>query len=391
MRCVQKGDIDLSLCSLLLDEDALFSLLLEYEEFHPMFQRTPNWLRLCSLTTATVFAWTSLFALPAQLRAQSLTQLASAKSNAEAKVKITPISVSHAPIHLTLPKGSLTPLSEKEAVRAHAYEVTNPRRVLSLLNEEANLVRPVKETEAMNWLAEAASGKLSPSEAALRHVHFGEFRIGAQENPQSAARHFKTAMEQTEAGNPVHRLAEYDLGITLYQTGQYRQAYDVFNRLLKRKGQKLPPGFERALTFDRGNCALWSRHAAACAGYHQQRAKAGIVEPGRLDAKCGAAALAMWLRANKRDYSEKTVLSAVKVTGRGSRVLDVEAGARKLGLRAWTVGATEEGLKQLPKPLMAHVEHDHFISVVKADDTGVTYNCSDCGKWPGGLDRKSVV
>ena len=38
----------------------------------------------------------------------------------------------------------------------------------------------------------------------------------------------------------------------------------------------------------------------------------------------------------------------------------------------------------LPKPLVAYVEHDHFVSVVRADQRGVSYLCSDCGPWPGG-------
>jgi len=33
---------------------------------------------------------------------------------------------------------------------------------------------------------------------------------------------------------------------------------------------------------------------------------------------------------------------------------------------------------------VAHVEHDHFVAVTRADANGVTYLCSDCGPWPGG-------
>ena len=39
-----------------------------------MFQRTPRWLRLCSLTTATAFTWTTLCALPVQVYALHLTR-----------------------------------------------------------------------------------------------------------------------------------------------------------------------------------------------------------------------------------------------------------------------------------------------------------------------------
>ncbi len=47
-------------------------------------------------------------------------------------------------------------------------------------------------------------------------------------------------------------------------------------------------------------------------------------------------------------------------------------------------GADITGLQALPKPLVAFVEHDHFVAVVKADARGVMYLCSDCGLWPGG-------
>jgi hypothetical protein len=48
------------------------------------------------------------------------------------------------------------------------------------------------------------------------------------------------------------------------------------------------------------------------------------------------------------------------------------------------VTADNQGLISLPKPLIAHVERDHFVAVVRADAKGVSYFCSDCGCWPGG-------
>jgi len=51
-------------------------------------------------------------------------------------------------------------------------------------------------------------------------------------------------------------------------------------------------------------------------------------------------------------------------------------------------GATGAGLIALPKPVIAHVERDHFIVVTAADrKQGVAYICSDCGPWPGGRVR----
>ncbi len=63
---------------------------------------------------------------------------------------------------------------------------------------------------------------------------------------------------------------------------------------------------------------------------------------------------------------------------------DVIDAGKKLGLNVPVFGSDDQGLIALPKPLVAFVEHDHFIAVTKADKHGVTYLCSDCGAWPGG-------
>lgn len=72
------------------------------------------------------------------------------------------------------------------------------------------------------------------------------------------------------------------------------------------------------------------------------------------------------------------------MTGRGSNLRDVLNAAKKLGVVARPVTADDRGLIALPKPLVAYVEHDHYIAVVRADKRGVSYLCSDCGPWPGG-------
>lgn len=54
------------------------------------------------------------------------------------------------------------------------------------------------------------------------------------------------------------------------------------------------------------------------------------------------------------------------------------------------VSADERGLITLPKPVVAFVEHDHFVAVTGADKKGVTYSCADCAPaWPGGQQRVS--
>jgi len=41
-------------------------------------------------------------------------------------------------------------------------------------------------------------------------------------------------------------------------------------------------------------------------------------------------------------------------------------------------------LMALPTPLVAHVEHDHFIAITRITKSQVYYNCSDCGYGPVG-------
>ena len=104
----------------------------------------------------------------------------------------------------------------------------------------------------------------------------------------------------------------------------------------------------------------------------------------RLDPLCGAAALAACLRNAHRAYDKRTVLANCRVTGMGSTMKDLIDAARKMGMAAHSVTADEQGLRALPKPLIAHVENDHFIVVTHTDAKYVTYLCSDCGAWPGG-------
>ena len=111
----------------------------------------------------------------------------------------------------------------------------------------------------------------------------------------------------------------------------------------------------------------------------------GIPRPPSLDTICGAGGLALCLRALKLPYDKKHVLANVRVTGRGSTLQDLLNACPKLGVNGYAVTITgKEALLTLPKPLVVHVERDHFVGVVEANDKGVVYQCTDCGRWPGG-------
>lgn len=245
----------------------------------------------------------------------------------------------------------------------------------TLLDDSGMLGRRVTPAEVISWRAEIKTHPAMRRAATLR-LWLGEYALARDEQPDAARRQFRAAQSLTDRRDPIFGLAAFDSAISLFDQGAYAEAADAFGRLVQTKSAL--PGYGRP------DCALWLKHARACAGYHAQCAKAGIPEPPRLDPLCGAAALAACLRGLGLPSGEKTVRAACRVTGLGSSLADVEAAGPKLGVTVRTLTATDEGLQNLPKPLVAFVENDHFIAVVRADAKGVSYLCSDCGMWPGG-------
>jgi hypothetical protein len=135
---------------------------------------------------------------------------------------------------------------------------------------------------------------------------------------------------------------------------------------------------------DRADASLMMRHAMGCLGYHLGNSRLGIPEPPVLDPYCGAASLAASLKYLGLPFDRRSVASLCSVTEEGSNLQDLLDAGKKLGASTYPVSADDRGLMAMPKPAIAFVEEDHFISVVRADKKGVAYLCSDCGAWPGG-------
>lgn len=248
---------------------------------------------------------------------------------------------------------------------------------ISLLDEVGRLASPVDAAKVAEWKHLLHQPKnLASSQAARLHLWLGEYALAQDENPEQALWHFGQAQKLSNAKDAVHGLAAYDSAVATFYEGAYAQAQAAFAHVLTAH-----PGLHG---FDRATCTLFMRHAQACAGYHAERRALGIPEPPRLDPLCGASALASALKTYHKPYDKPTLLRNMRVTGRGSSLQDVLDGAQKLGLSAHVVHVKDAGLILLPKPLVAYVEHDHFVSVTKADKSGVTYLCADCGPWPGG-------
>ena len=246
----------------------------------------------------------------------------------------------------------------------------------TLLDNGGNLGRPISQTMVRQWLHTLHDNHSTRTQAAQAQVWLGEYLLAHDEQPEQARQHFRQAQRFLPIAHPLCGLAAYDSALALYYEGAYGAAKDAFLALLTQK-----PVLHG---FDRRTCVLWSRMAISCWGYHEQRSAMGIPEPPKLDPICGAAGLAACIRELNGAYDKKTLLRACRVTGEGSVMANILAAASRLGYSAHLVTCDEEGLKTLPKPLIAYVEHDHYIAVVDANENGVSYLCSDCGAWPGG-------
>ena len=252
----------------------------------------------------------------------------------------------------------------------------------SLLDEVGRLATPTTQIQVTAWKATLHAGNATPVDAAQLHLRLGEWALAEQESPPIALHHLRTAAHLSPLTAPQHGLALYEIAVTHFREGAYRQAADEFKTLV------YAPSKSHVTGYSRPNCALFARHALACAGYHEERSKIGIPEPPKLDPNCGAAGIAVCLRALKLPYDQKTLLASTRVTGLGSNLQDLVNACAKLGGGQWVTGrvvsADEAGLRALPLPVVAYVERDHFVAVTRADKRGVTYVCSDCGGWPGG-------
>ena len=258
----------------------------------------------------------------------------------------------------------------------------------TLLNDIGKLAKPVTAAQVAAWKIELKTTQPAARRAATLHLWVGEYLLAHNEDPHGAAWHWRMTQQLLShqlanasqkyalSTDPLYGLAAFDSAMATFNEGAYQQAADEFSRLNNLK---------TALSgYDRRSCALWLRHAGACAGYHADRARLGIPEPPRLDPLCGVAALATCLKSLSLPYDKHTLLKNCRVTGEGNNLRDLVAAGPKLGVTVRPLSATDEGLRALPMPLVAYIEHDHYVAVVRADKRGVSYLCSDCGAWPGG-------
>ncbi|MBC8134620.1 MAG: hypothetical protein H8F28_01880, partial [Fibrella sp.] len=253
----------------------------------------------------------------------------------------------------------------------------------SLLDEAGLLHNPPDVKTVAAWKRELRGPSPDVSRRAKLHLLIGEYDVSVREMPEDALKHFESARKIAPTTSPLHGWAWFNHAFALYMNGQYADAAESYNDLLH-KTDPAPVGFDRRAAASR------LRHAGACSAQHASLAELGIPRPQKLDVLCAVAGLAISLKANKMPHDKRLMKMVVRHTGRGSNERDLVNACDKLramgkaDVKAHVLVADEEGLKALPKPVIAHVEHDHFVTVVEANEKGVAYVCVDCGAWPGG-------
>lgn len=249
----------------------------------------------------------------------------------------------------------------------------SPPPATTLLDSTGYLRRPVSSTTRRSWRI-AASEVSDPATRAKLEVWLAECEISSHE-PLAALDRLKIAERIAPANCGFAGLARFDEAFALFLHGRYQESADAFTALQKSRYF----GYDRKLSR-----LLWS-HSQACATYHTRHAALGIPEPPELDPLCGVSSLAVCMKVLGYWPDRGEMVRLVRHTGEGSSFQDILDACRRLGLHGKIVGAEgRAALRRVPKPLIAHVEHDHFIAVTRTDKSGVTYWCSDCGPWPGG-------
>lgn len=246
----------------------------------------------------------------------------------------------------------------------------------SYLNEVGRRPGGIDPALVATWKSELKRPGVPVARQAWLQLWIGEAKLAAEE-PDDAEGSLARALQLGKA-SPVEGIAAYDLAAARFYEGRYAEGAHELRALMK----------SRKRGYSRRDASAFMRHMALCDGYHARHESLGVPEPPRLDPLCGVASVAVCLRALGIPFDKPALEKVVPHHGMGSTLAELDQASRKLGLSPHVLAVNKDaGLIALPKPLVAHVEHDHFVAVVEADTKGVEYICSDCGPWPGGPVR----
>jgi Peptidase C39 family len=263
-------------------------------------------------------------------------------------------------------------------IDAGSRVLVDPRLETSLLNDDMRLKVEVSKSQYVEWLTELGKPetKKTPRRAALLEMWAGEYELAVLDEPATAAERFLRAQKLTKSEDPLYGWAVYNVAIAHWLSSKWEASAMAFNEALR--GHK-----GRLCGFDRRLAALWLKKSKARLAEFETIGKLGIPRHTSLDKYCGAASLAICLEVQGIENNKKKVFDTIKMTGRGSSSADIVEAAKKLGAVAHEMMApSNEALIALPKPLIAYVERDHFVTVESADKDGVVYRCNEeSGQW----------
>lgn len=242
-------------------------------------------------------------------------------------------------------------------------------RRLTLLNDFGALNRAVSERDRTSWENELKRSDLPAARRGRLLIQLGEHDLSKQQ-PDLALARFAEALKSVSAGSPEQGLAKYDQAYAYYLSGRYEDAQRAFGSLLR-------TGLSG---FDRKTAQLRASRASARVASRSRLRNLGVPQPTRIEPMGGAKALSASLQQIGADREAAEALRTVKRTGEDSVPGDLVQAAESLGLEATSVYGGRKGLEALPKPLVAQMNGERYLTVTRTDAKGVVFKVSDLGK-----------
>ncbi|HWA84321.1 MAG TPA: cysteine peptidase family C39 domain-containing protein, partial [Fimbriimonadaceae bacterium] len=237
----------------------------------------------------------------------------------------------------------------------------------SLLDDRGKLKEFVPQGQVARWRRDFQTEK--PGWNRARHgVWIAEYEYARESNPTAALRYLDWAEASLRDQDELWSQSRIDKALIVFRQGRYQAAADILSNLLRtrRAGQSA------------GMASLWLRFAQLRLGYHEEHAKAGIPEVNHMDPDCGLKAVESCLAAEHIPFSEPQLRKDCQVTGYGTGINELKQAFQKYKLNARILRVSNKGLIAIPKPVIAFVEADHFVTLIAADRSGVSYKCPMC-------------
>ncbi len=228
----------------------------------------------------------------------------------------------------------------------------------SLLDEVGQIQYAVPADKIASWKRDSAP---------LSKLRLAELTLSGSREPRVAEAELAKVITENRNCKEISLLAKRAKAFALHFQGRYREAANYLRDLIKSGA----PNSRALIGF--------MRHSEACAGCHAAHERLGIYQPGKLDPLCGVRSVAKVVTRFGVPYDEQTASAKVRHDGFGSDLKDIAKGIEAFGFQPIVLTGKAEVVSKMPMPVIAHVEHDHFLTVIAASRSGVKYWCVDCG------------